>query len=158
MRKTVLTALIMAAALPGMVPAAMAQTHELRRDRQEIREERRELRQAHAYGDRHDVREERRDVRDAHREYREDWRDYRHHHRDQYRRGTWRAPFAYQRFDAGVRLRPAYYGPRYYIADPYRYRLPVAHGPHRWVRHYDDALLVNVRTGRVTQVIRGFYW
>ena len=158
MRKTLLTALIMATTLPVMAPAAMAQTHELRRDRQDIREERRELRQAQAYGSRRDVREERRDVRDARQEYREDWRDYRNRNRDVYRRGNWKAPFAYHRFDTGVRLRPAYYGPRYYIADPYRYRLPAAHGANRWVRHYDDALLVNVRTGRVVQVIRNFYW
>lgn len=158
MRKTLLTALIMATTLPAMAPAAMAQTHELRRDRQDIREERRDVRQAQAYGDRRDVREERRDLRDARQEYREDWRDYRRNHRDVYRRGTWKAPFAYQRFNQGVRLRPVYYGSRYYIADPYRYRLPAARGAYRWVRHYDDALLVNVRTGQVAQVYHGFFW
>lgn len=158
MRKTIFTALILATALPGMAPAAMAQTNELRRDRQDIRQETRDLRRAQAYGDRHDVREERRDVRDARREYREDWRDYRRDHRDMYRRGNWKAPFAYQRFGNGVQLRPVYYAPRYYIASPNRYRLHGATGAYRWVRHYDDALLVNIRTGRVAQVHRGFFW
>ena len=43
------------------------------------------------------------------------------------------------------------------IADPWRYRLPPARGYQRWVRHYDDVLLVDVRRGVVIQVIRGFY-
>jgi Ni/Co efflux regulator RcnB len=158
MRKTILTALIMATALPGMAPAAMAQTHELRRDRQDIREERRELRDARAYGDRRDVREERRDVRNARQEYREDWRDYRSKNRDLYRRGNWRAPFAYQRFDSGVRLRPVYYSSSYRIPNPHRYRLYGGTGAYTWIRHYDDAILVNTRTGRVAQVHRGFFW
>ena len=28
----------------------------------------------------------------------------------------------------------------------------------RYVRHYDDLLLVNTRTGRVIRVYNGFYW
>jgi len=28
----------------------------------------------------------------------------------------------------------------------------------RWVRHYNDVMLVNVRNGRVIQVHRGFFW
>ncbi len=155
MRKLILTALIAATALPAM---ANAQTGELRRDRQDIREEQRELNQAYRHGDRHDVREERRDVRDAKREYREDWRDYRDRHRDIYRAGTWRAPFRYYRFSDGVRIRPAYYGPRYYVSDYARYRLPPPGRHLRYVRHYNDVLLVNVRTGHVVRVYRGFFW
>lgn len=156
MRKLITLSLIAAAAL---APAsAMAQTRELNRDRQDIRQEQRELNRAHRYGDRRDVREERRDVRDARQEYREDWRDYRRSHAAQYRRGQWNAPFRYQRFGVGSRLTPSYYSQRYYIANPAYYRLPPAYAGTRWVRHYDDVLLVNVRTGRVVQVIRGFYW
>ena len=155
MKKIILTALIAATALPGM---AMAQSHELRRDRQDIRQEHRDLRDAQRYGDRRDVREAHRDLRDARREYREDWRDYRERNRSVYARGNWRAPFAYQRFRPGGVIRPSYYGSRYVIANPGRYRLPPATGANRWVRHYDDALLVNVRSGRVVQVINGFYW
>ncbi|MFT3965582.1 MAG: RcnB family protein [Sphingobium sp.] len=155
MKKIILTALIAATALPGM---AMAQTRELRDGRQEIRQEQRDLRQAQRYGDRRDVQLAQRDLRDAKREYREDWRDYRAKNRAIYARGNWRAPFAYQRFQPGAAIRPNYYASRYYIANPGRYRLPPATGTNRWVRHYDDALLVNVRTGRVVQVINGFYW
>ena len=74
------------------------------------------------------------------------------------RGGNWRAPFRYNQWNVGVRLRPAYYNSRYYIADPYRYRLPRPGVNQRWVRHYNDVLLVNVRNGRVIQVHRGFFW
>lgn len=51
-----------------------------------------------------------------------------------------------------------YYAQRYWIADPGRYRLPPARGYQRWVRHYNDALLIDQRRGRVIDVIRNFYW
>lgn len=171
-KKLILTALIAAVAMPAMAPAAAsAQSRgELRRDREQIREEQRELRHAQRYGDRRDVREERRDVRDARREYREDlndrnrrwgnddWRGWRDRNRGVYARGQWRAPFRYQGFRAGVRIAPLYYGSRYYINDPWRYRLPPAGRWQRWVRHYDDMLLVDTRRGVVIRVIRNFFW
>lgn len=89
---------------------------------------------------------------------REDWQDYRRSHRDVYRAGNWNVPFRYSRWNAGAQLRPAYYSSRYYIADPYRYRLPRPAANQRWVRHYNDVMLVNVRTGRVMTVHRGFFW
>ena len=155
MRKVIYVALMAATVLPG---AAMAQTRELHRDRQDIREEQRELRDAQRYGDRSDVREERRDVREAKREYRQDWREYRKHNRNVYSRGNWRSPYRYHAFNPGARIQSGYYGPRYVIADPWRYRLPPARANMRWVRHYDDVLLVNMRTGRVADVIRNFFW
>jgi Ni/Co efflux regulator RcnB len=159
MKKTLLTALILATALPAMAPSiAAAQTPELRHDRQNVHEQQRDLRNAQRYGDRRDVRDARHDLRNARQENREDWRDYRAKNRGFYTRGNWRAPFAYQRFREGAQLRPNYYNSRYYIVNPSRYRLPPAAGVNRWVRHYDDALLVNVRTGRVIRVINGFYW
>ena len=95
----------------------------------------------------------------ARKELREDWRDYRRSHRDVYRGGNWRAPFRYNRWEVGSQLRPSYYNSRYYISDPYRYRLSRPGNPNlRWVRHYNDVLLVNVRSGRVMEVHRGFFW
>lgn len=155
MRKVILFGLMAATVLPGM---AAAQTRELARDRQEIREERRDLGHAQRYGDRQDIREERRDLREAKREYRQDWREYRREHRNVYARGDWRSPYRYRSFGPGVRIEQRYYAPRYVIGDPWRYRLPAAHGPLRWVRHYDDVLLVNMRTGRVVEVHRNFFW
>jgi Ni/Co efflux regulator RcnB len=168
MRKLIMLALMAATVMPVAAPAAAQSRGEIRRDRQELREERQELRDARRYGDRRDIREERRDVRDARRELREDlrdrhwgrndWRDYRRGNGDIYRRGHWRAPFAYRVFRPGLHIAPSYYGSRYYIADPWRYRLPLARPGLRWIRHYDDALLVDVRRGIVIDVIRNFYW
>lgn len=156
MRKLIILGLIAATAMPG---AAMAQSRgEVRDSARELRQEQRELRDARRYGDRRDVREERRDVREARREVREDWRDYRRSNRNVYRAGNWRAPFRYTRWNEGARIRPVYYSSRYYISDPYRYRLPRPGNNLRWVRHYNDVLLVNVRSGRVMQVHRGFFW
>jgi Ni/Co efflux regulator RcnB len=174
MRKLVMAALIAAGALPAIVPAAAtAQSREeLRRDRQDIREERRELREAQRYGDRGDIREERREYRDARREYREDvrdrygrdrygrddWRRYRQSNRALYTRGNWRAPFRYNQFRPGVRIGAPYYAQRYWISDPYRYHLPRPLGYQRWVRHYNDVLLIDTRRGVVVDVLNGFYF
>ena len=67
-------------------------------------------------------------------------------------------PFRYERFAIGRRLPPAYYGRPYVIVNPGYYRLPPAYGAQRWVRHYDDVLLIDIRTGIVRDIIRGFYW
>ncbi|KQN35658.1 hypothetical protein ASG37_15125 [Sphingomonas sp. Leaf407] len=169
MRKLILAALAAAVSIPTLAAPAMAQSrHELRRDRQDIREERREYRQALRYGDRRDIRDERRDLNRARREFREDrrdrawgrgdWRPYRNSHRSLYARGNWNAPFRYQSFRPGVAIGRPYYAQRYWIADPGRYRLPPVRGGQRWVRHYNDVVLVDHRRGRVVDVIRGFYW
>lgn len=163
MRKFVILAAMAATVLPV---AAQAQTRELRRDRQELREERRDLRQAQRYGDRRDVRRERRDVRQASRELRQDrrdwrrddWRGWRNNNRGLYARGNWRSPYRYQAFRPGITISAGYYSPRYYVNDWNRYRLPRPGRNLRWVRHYDDILLINVRNGRVVDVIRNFYW
>ena len=58
----------------------------------------------------------------------------------------------------GWTLSRPYYSSRFWIDDPWQYRLPVVYGPYRWIRYYDDALLVDLRTGRVVDVIRNFFW
>jgi Ni/Co efflux regulator RcnB len=156
MRKLIILGLLAATVAPSV---ASAQSYgEARRSERQLRDEKRDLQQAKRNGTRRDVQEQRRDVRDARQEAREDWRDYRRSHRDVYRRGNWRAPFRYTAWNSGAQLRPVYYSSRYYITDPYRYRLPRPGANLRWVRHYNDVLLVNVRTGRVVQVHRGFFW
>ena len=184
MRKLIITALMAAVALPG-VASAQSQG-ELRRDRQDIREERRELGDARQRGDRGDIRDERGDLREARQEYREDrrdrydnrgrhdnrggyndrnrnwgnndWQGYRNQNRSLYARGNWRAPFRYNSFRTGARIAPLYYGQRYWINDPWRYRLPAARGNARWIRHYNDVVLVDYRRGIVLNTIRNFYW
>jgi Ni/Co efflux regulator RcnB len=157
MRKLMIAGLMAATLIPGM---ATAQSGELRRDRQELREEQRELRQAQRYGDRRDVRDERRDVREARQELRQDWRDYRRTNRDVFRGPAYVGPrgWRYRPVTVGYRLQPNFYGPRYVIADPYRYRLPRATGVNRWVRYGNDVLLVNSRNGRVVTVYDRFFF
>jgi Ni/Co efflux regulator RcnB len=173
MRKIVTAALLAAVAMPvvALPTAASAQSRqELRRDRQEIREEQRELNRARRSGDPRRIREERRDVREARQEYREDlrdrnrnwgnddWRRYRGENRRAFARGSWRAPFRYTRFGVGARIGSPYYGSRYVIADPWRYRLPRAGRYQSWVRHYNDVLLVDTRRGVVIRTLPSFYW
>jgi Ni/Co efflux regulator RcnB len=161
MRKWIITALMAATALPA---AASAQSNgEVRHDRRDVRHEQRELDQARRTGDRRDVRdarhELREDVNDRNRRWaRNDWNGWRNQNRAIFARGNWNAPFRYNAFRVGVRIAPAYYGPRFFVADPWRYHLPPAGFNQRWVRHYNDLLLVDVRRGIVIDVIRNFYW
>ena len=94
--------------------------------------------------------------------HRYDWRDYRGRHRSAFRLPRYYAPhggaYGYRRFSIGFRLDSLLFGSDYWIADPYEYRLPPAYGPYRWVRYYDDALLVDVRTGAVVDVVYDIFW
>lgn len=182
MRKMITMLLLAATAIPA---AASAQSQgELRRNQRDIREEQRELRQAVRSGDRREIRDERGDLREARQENREDlrdrrnngfnnrdrnwernrnwgrndWQGYRNQNRNLYARGNWRAPFRYNQFRIGGRIAPNYFGRSYWINDPWRYRLPPARGYARWVRHYNDVVLVDYRRGIVLNVIRNFYW
>ncbi len=167
MRKLIISGVMAAMMVP--VAAQAQSAGELRRDRQDVQNERRDLNRAYRSGDPQRIRDERGDLRDARQELREDrqdrnrnwgrddWRSYRDGNRAIYARGDWRAPFRYRDFRSGVRIAPSYYGSRYFIADPWRYRLPPARGYSRWVRHYNDVLLVDTRRGVVLQVYRSFF-
>ena len=156
MKKTFLIAAAMVATLSPI--AAQAQNRELNRDRREVREEQQDLRQARRSGDRNDVRDARGDVREAKQEYREDRRDYNRNHRGQYRGSRFTAPFKYRSFNNGSRLSVSFYQPRYQVSNYNSYRLPRLGYNQRYVRHYNDVLLVNVRNGNVVRVYRNFYW
>lgn len=90
-----------------------------------------------------------------------DWRGHRQRYGDYYRQGRYYAPYrghSYNRIGIGFSLGTGFYGSRYWINDPWQYRLPAAYGSYRWVRYYDDVLLVDLRSGRVVDVIRDFFW
>ncbi len=130
----------------ALVPASAMAQPQHRSDRNDVREERR------------DVREAQRDVRDARRDVREQRWEYRNEVRDYNRARPWRAaPFKYQRFQVGASIRPNYYGRNYVISDYRRFRWDAPRANQQWVRHYDDALLVNTRTGRVVKVINNAF-
>ena len=134
MRKFILLGLMAATAIPGV---ASAQSRgDIRHDRREFREDRRDLRD-----DRHDLRH--------------DQRDWRRDHREAYIApyGGWR----YRPVTVGFQLRPSFWGDRYVVSDYGRWRLPAPRMNQRWVRYGNDLLLVNVRNGRVLQVLPNRY-
>ena len=90
-----------------------------------------------------------------------DWWSHRQRYSDVYRLGRYYSPYRdwrYRRVNIGFSLWPLFYSERYWISDPWTYRLPDVWGPYRWVRYYDDALLVDVRSGEVVDVIYDFFW
>jgi Ni/Co efflux regulator RcnB len=174
--KALIGTLMLATTLPVAAVPALAQSRgevnrserELTREQRQLQRERQQLQDARRYGDRRDVREQQRDVRDARqdvrearREYREDlrdYRDYRARNRSAFRAPAFRSNFRYQQFRPGVRIAPNYYGQRYVVNNYRNYRLPSPGVRQTWVRHYNDMLLVNTRTGTVVRVIPNFYW
>lgn len=95
------------------------------------------------------------------RDHRYDWQGYRSSNRDVYRLGRYYAPYrnySYRRLGIGIYLDSLFFGSRYWIDDPWYYRLPPAYGSYRWIRYYDDALLVDIYTGEVIDVIYDFFW
>jgi Ni/Co efflux regulator RcnB len=161
MRKLIL----LAAAAAMLVPsAAVAQRYDhsrhdrsdVRHDRRDVRHDRRDIR--HDRGDRHEVRQDRRDVRFDRRDIRRDRVDIRQDRRFRgHRHSAYVAPYRgwnYRPVNVGFRLRPAFYSPRYFISDYGYYHLRAPHDRWlRWIRYGDELLLVNIRTGRVLQVV-----
>ena len=91
-----------------------------------------------------------------------DWQHYRSSNRNAYRLPRYNAPYGwsygYRRFSTGVILDSLLFNQSYWIDDPYDYRLPEAYGPYRWVRYYNDALLVDIYSGEVVDVVYDIFW
>lgn len=91
-----------------------------------------------------------------------DWRGWRDTHRDYFRAGRYRPPYGYRwgyrRWGIGVRIDPVFFAQDYWISDPGYYRLPPAYGSYRWVRYYNDALLIDIYSGIVVDEIPDFFW
>ena len=106
-----------------------------------------------------------RDDRNWSRQWRQDrrynWQGWRSDHREVYRLNRYLPPYrsyAYRRLGIGFLLDDGFFASRYWIADPWAYRLPPVYGPFRWVRYYDDAVLVNIYNGEVVDVIYDVFW
>ena len=90
-----------------------------------------------------------------------DWQRYRYANRHVYRPGSYYAPYRnyrYNRLSIGFYLDSLFYSNRYWLSDPWQYRLPAAPYGTQWVRYYDDVVLVDVYTGEVLDVIHDFFW
>jgi Ni/Co efflux regulator RcnB len=88
-----------------------------------------------------------------------DWRHYRDSHRSTFHLGIYYDPFGYgyRSFGIGYRLPQVYFGQQYWF-DPGLYGLPYPPPGTQWVRYWNDALLVDIYTGEVVDVIQGFFW
>ena len=89
------------------------------------------------------------------------WSSHRRSHPNVYRLGRYYPPYGgygYRALGIGFQLDSLFYSSNYWIDDPWSYRLPDVDGPYRWVRYYDDAVLVDIYTGEVVDVIRDFFW
>lgn len=92
--------------------------------------------------------------------HRYDWKNHRRHHRSLFHFGFYYDPFGwgYRPYSIGWRLWPSYYQSSYWLNDPWMYRLPYAPPGYRWIRYYDDALLIDTWDGQVVDVIYDFFW
>ncbi|MGE4307002.1 MAG: RcnB family protein [Novosphingobium sp.] len=98
---------------------------------------------------------------DWRRDNRYNWSNWRQTHRNTFRLGRYSPPYrnySYRPLRIGFYLDSMFFGSSYWISDPWQYRLPPAYGPYRWVRYYDDALLVDIYSGEVVDVLRDFFW
>ena len=187
MRKAIIGLLLASTLATPALAQSWRDRNEVRQDRQEVRQDRREVNQDLRRGDYREARQDTRELRDDRRDLRgdrQDWRDdrrddrngnwnngwrndrrydwqrYRASNRNLYRQPRYYAPrgYAYRRYAPGYRIDPFFYGQRYWIADPYAYRLPPAYGSYRWVRYYDDVLLIDIRNGTIRDSINSFFW
>ena len=133
----------------AFVSAANAQSErEIRKDQRAVEAHQVELEEARSRGHQGDIQEAREDLRGARQELREDRRHQQaSRYEAPYRNWSQSTPAV------GTRLRSKFYGTRYAISNPHHYRLGTAARGQRWIRYGDDVLLVNVRSGRVAEVL-----
>ena len=95
-------------------------------------------------------------------DHRYDWGGYRAQNRGAFHLPRYYAPrgwgYGYRRFSPGFTLSSVLFSEDYWIDDAYDYRLPQAYGPYRWVRYYNDALLVDIRSGYVVDTVYDIFW
>ena len=89
-----------------------------------------------------------------------DWYNWRKRNRWIFNLGFYNDPFGwgYRPYSIGWRMWPSYYSSSYWLNDPWEYRLPYAPPGYRWIRYYDDAILIDTWNGQVVDVIYNFFW
>lgn len=100
---------------------------------------------------------------------RDDRRDHRRWERGRYPqvyvnphryRYNWRPPsgFYVRSWGYGEFFPRGWFGPGWWIVDPWRYDLPLPPPGFDWVRSGPDALLIDEYSGRIVQVVRNAFW
>ena len=89
-----------------------------------------------------------------------DWYKHRNKFWWLFQLGWYSDPFGwgYQPYGIGWRMWPSYYSSHYWLSDPWQYRLPYAPAGTRWIRYWDDAVLVDLWSGQVLDVEYNFFW
>ncbi len=89
-----------------------------------------------------------------------DWHNWRRHHGSWFHLGFYYDPFGwgYQPYSIGWRMWPNYYSSSFWINNPSQYQLPYAPPGTQWVRYYNDAVLVDMWSGEVLDVVYNFFW
>lgn len=91
-----------------------------------------------------------------------DWNQRRQYDRNAYHLPRYYAPsgwrYGYRRFNVGFTLSAILFNRSYWLDDADYYGLPEAYGPYRWVRYYNDALLVDIYTGQVVDTVYDIFW
>lgn len=122
-------------------------------------------------GDRRDWDRRDRDRRDWDRRDRDRWDDRRHSRWERGRypsvyfsphryRHHWRQPSGYYLhiWSYGDYLPGGWWGPDWWLVDPWDFGLPLPPPGYEWVRVGEDALMVDRFTGRIVQVVRNVFW
>ncbi len=90
-----------------------------------------------------------------------DWNGHRNRYRNYYSVPRYYNPYGYgygyQRFGIGIYLDSLFISNRYWVNDPWQYRLPTAPYGAKWVRYYNDVLLVDIDSGYVIDTIHNFF-
>ncbi|WP_293905980.1 RcnB family protein [Phenylobacterium sp.] len=75
-------------------------------------------------------------------------------------RYAWRPPVGFyaRTWSFGEFLPRGWYGPEYFLGDPWTFGLPYAPPGFDWVRVGEDALLIDQYSGRIVQVVRDVFW
>lgn len=99
---------------------------------------------------------------DRHRPRQFDARDYHHNYQAQqrFRWHRYQPPRGWyeRRWYYGDRLPALFWGRNYWIEDFWMFGLVIPPYGYEWVRYGDDALLVNVYTGEILQVVYGLFY
>ena len=89
------------------------------------------------------------------------WTAWRTAHRDTFHPGYYYPPYGgydYAPLAVGALLAAEFWREQYWIDDPQDYHLPPPWGPYRWVRYYNDCLLVDIDSGEVVDVAYNVFW
>ncbi|MEG3086626.1 RcnB family protein [Sphingomonas sp. PB4P5] len=90
------------------------------------------------------------------------WNQRRQYNRNIYHLPRYYAPngwnSGYRRFGIGFTLSSILFNQNYWIDDAEYYGLPEAYGEYRWVRYYNDALLVDTYSGEVVDTVYDIFW